>query len=95
MQQDQGDAEGTRCPGQGVLCFRAKIGFDNGASQALFQRLGFREVCRVAVFREVTLEWRPGTAGRELLAHRWRCAVKASYDDQQTQCSGPLTVQQP
>ncbi len=68
---------------QGTQCFRAKIGFDNGASQALFQRLGFREVCRVAVFREVTLEWRPEAADKELLAQRWRSAVKTSYDDMQ------------
>lgn len=51
-----GTGHSTCCPpaSQGVTKFRAKIGFDNAASQALFQQLGYREVGRVEVFREVT-----------------------------------------
>ena len=73
----------TPCLEQGVQCFRAKIGFDNGASQSLFERLGFLEVCRVAVFREVTLEWRPEATDKALLMRRWRCSLKTSYDGEQ------------
>jgi len=40
----------------GVRTFRAKVGFDNLASLALFQGLGYTEVSRSEVFREVTLE---------------------------------------
>lgn len=36
--------------------FRAKIGESNGASLALFERIGYQEVSRSAVFKEVTLE---------------------------------------
>jgi RimJ/RimL family protein N-acetyltransferase len=40
----------------GVQRFRAKIGFDNAPSLALFRKLGFAEVSRSEVFREATLE---------------------------------------
>ncbi|KAL7750383.1 N-acetyltransferase 9 [Sorochytrium milnesiophthora] len=40
----------------GIKIFRVKIGFDNTASIALFERLGFAEVSRSDFFREVTME---------------------------------------
>jgi RimJ/RimL family protein N-acetyltransferase len=47
----------------GVRLFRAKIGFDNAASLALFAALGYREVSRSEVFREATLELAAAHAG--------------------------------
>jgi L-amino acid N-acyltransferase YncA len=40
----------------GITRFRAKIGEVNSASLALFQKLGYKEVSRSSVFKEVTLE---------------------------------------
>lgn len=40
----------------GVTRFRAKIGESNESSLQLFQKLGYQEVSRSAVFKEVTLE---------------------------------------
>lgn len=40
----------------GVMKFRAKIGEDNSSSLQLFQKLGYQEISRSAVFKEVTLE---------------------------------------
>lgn len=40
----------------GVKTFRAKIGFDNSASLALFRGLGYAEVSRSDMFREATME---------------------------------------
>jgi RimJ/RimL family protein N-acetyltransferase len=41
---------------QGVTKFRAKIGDANLASQALFRKLGYRQVGRSEVFKEVVYE---------------------------------------
>ena len=40
----------------GVTRFRAKIGEANASSLQLFAKLGYSEVSRSAVFKEVTLE---------------------------------------
>lgn len=40
----------------GVTKFSAKIGEENESSLQLFQKLGYKEVNRSAVFKEVTLE---------------------------------------
>jgi RimJ/RimL family protein N-acetyltransferase len=40
----------------GLTKFRAKIGEANAASLALFSKLGYQEVSRSSVFKEVTLE---------------------------------------
>lgn len=40
----------------GVTKFRAKIGEANAGSLQIFQKLGYEEVSRSAVFQEVTLE---------------------------------------
>jgi hypothetical protein len=50
---------------QSVTRFRAKIGEANAASQALFKRLGYVEVGRSEVFKEVTLELGCGGEGGE------------------------------
>ncbi|XP_048434166.1 N-acetyltransferase 9-like protein isoform X2 [Pyrus x bretschneideri] len=39
-----------------VHIFRAKIGEQNGASLSLFRKLGFEEISRSEIFKEVTLE---------------------------------------
>ena len=44
------------CLNLGVRTFRAKIGYDNSASLALFGGLGYGEVSRSDIFREATLE---------------------------------------
>lgn len=44
--------------------FMAKIGFDNRASICLFEKLGFQEVKRSEIWKEVEL--RPGKAGLTL-----------------------------
>jgi hypothetical protein len=44
--------------------FLAKVGFDNHASIRLFERLGFQEVKRSEIWREVEL--RPTKAGMSL-----------------------------
>lgn len=40
----------------GVTVFRAKVGFTNVASSALFHKLGYVETCRSELFQEATLE---------------------------------------
>ena len=39
-----------------IKCFEAKIKFDNGPSAKMFHKIGFQEVSRSDVFREVTLK---------------------------------------
>ncbi|KAM2015455.1 hypothetical protein FF2_045186 [Malus domestica] len=39
-----------------IHIFRAKIGEQNGASLSLFRKLGFKEISRSEIFKEVTLE---------------------------------------
>ncbi|KAB2612223.1 N-acetyltransferase 9-like protein [Pyrus ussuriensis x Pyrus communis] len=39
-----------------IHIFRAKIGEQNGASLSLFRKLGFEEISRSEIFKEVTLE---------------------------------------
>ena len=41
---------------QGITKFRAKIGETNTPSLALFSKLGYQEVSRSSIFKEVTLE---------------------------------------
>ena len=48
----------------------------------------------MAVFREVTLEWRLEAADQELMAQQWQCAVKTSYDEEQPASTRPSTNQQ-
>ena len=67
---------------QAVQCFRAKIGFDNEGSQALFWRLGFREVGRAEVFREVTLEWSLDSDSMERMRRQWSVAKMTAYDEE-------------
>ena len=69
---------------QAVQCFRAKVGYDNEGSQALFRRLAFQEVARVEVFREVTLEWCLTAEGRERLQRQWHVTSKTAYNEQAT-----------
>ena len=85
--------EGAVCA-QGVRRFRAKVGFDNTASQALFARLGFQETGRVAVFREVTLEWCPPAASREFLLQTWQSAAQTSYDGESPALPRPADATQ-
>lgn len=66
----------------GVTKFRAKIGEDNSSSLELFQKkMGYREVSRSAVFKEVTLE----SAVEGEAAERLQAAAKqlrlGVYDD--------------
>jgi RimJ/RimL family protein N-acetyltransferase len=74
-----------------VRRFTAKVGCDNEGSQALFRRLGFREVDRVDVFREVTLEWSLDADSMNRMQQQWEAARKTAYDEespgQQTQTS--------
>lgn len=66
----------------GVSKFVAKIGESNAASLALFQRkLGFVEVGRSAVFKEVTLAL-PVASGEVAaqLAHRGAALQLGTYD---------------
>ena len=69
--------------------FRAKIGYDNHASDALFRSLGFAEVSRSDIFREATLEWNVAGDGdakddashaREAMRETWASVTRGTYD---------------
>ena len=69
--------------------FRAKIGYDNHASVALFRSLGFAEVSRSDIFREATLEWNVAGDGdakddasraREAMRETWASVTRGTYD---------------
>jgi RimJ/RimL family protein N-acetyltransferase len=64
----------------GVTKFRAKIGEDNSSSLQLFEKLGYQEVSRSAVFREVTLELAVGGSVREQLRTAAAQLRLGSYD---------------
>lgn len=65
---------------QAVHCFRAKIGFSNTGSLALFQKLGYLEVGRSEVFREVTLELHIGQDNSSLYRETLQRASTSEYD---------------
>lgn len=66
---------------QGVTGFRAKISEDNAASLALFGgKLGYREVGRSAVFKEVTLELMAGDEGWQVVQDLAGSLTVTSYD---------------
>lgn len=69
--------------------FRAKIGYDNHASDALFRSLGFAEVSRSDIFREATLEWSVAGDGdakddasraRAAMRETWASVTRGTYD---------------
>ena len=67
--------------------FRAKIGYDNHASDALFRSLGFAEVSRSDIFREATLEWNVAGDGeddasraRAAMRETWASVTRGTYD---------------
>ncbi|KAI8476502.1 MAG: GNAT domain-containing protein [Monoraphidium minutum] len=64
----------------GVARFTAKIGDANGPSLALFSRLGFTELRRVAVFSEVHLELAVEGPAAERLAAAGGALRLGSYD---------------
>ena len=77
----------------GVRRFRAKIGFDNAPSLALFSGLGYTEVSRSDVFREATLELRVeeeeeeggggpvnGAVSRAAIDDSWSRVVMGTWD---------------
>lgn len=64
----------------GILVFEAKIGFDNDASLHLFAKLGYREIRRVDVFKEVTVEYRPDEHALAKLRAYYGGLTVARYD---------------
>lgn len=73
----------------GATRFRAKIGYDNHASDALFRSLGFAEVSRSDIFREATLEWNVAGDGdakddasraRAAMRETWASVTRGTYD---------------
>lgn len=64
-----------------VRCFRAKILESNAPSIALFESMGFQEVKRVAVFKEVHLELRVEGEVAEKLAKAAEKLVYRQYDE--------------
>eukprot|EP00775_Hariotina_reticulata_P012646 gene12646-12774_t len=64
----------------GITKFRAKIGESNIASVALFQKLGYKEVSRSSVFREVTLELPVNGQFKQQLAALASGMTLADYD---------------
>lgn len=65
---------------QGVSRFRAKIGFANAGSLALFRKLGFAEVGRSEVFKEATLELHIGEVNAGVYREEWGRARTLEYD---------------
>jgi hypothetical protein len=70
---------------QGLRRYVAKIGESNAASQRLFQRLGFTETGRSAVFKEITYEILVDDAVREDLDRLGKAAAFGHYDDMSTE----------
>eukprot|EP00879_Flechtneria_rotunda_P017786 GHRR01018645.1.p1 GENE.GHRR01018645.1~~GHRR01018645.1.p1 ORF type:complete len:207 (+),score=60.39 GHRR01018645.1:92-712(+) len=64
----------------GVTKFRAKIGESNGASLALFSKLGYQAVSRSTVFKEVTLELDIQDAVKEQLLAAGQALKITTYD---------------
>lgn len=65
---------------QGVTKFRAKVGEANAPSLQLMTKLGFGEVSRSAIFREVTLELPVDGAAAQRLAAAAAGLQTAAYD---------------
>lgn len=65
----------------GVTRFRAKIGEDNASSLQLFAKLGYCEVSRSAVFKEVMLELAVEGSVKEQLAAAAQQLQLGTYDD--------------
>ena len=51
----------------GLTSITAKIGYSNVSSQALYAKLGFEEVFRSEVFKEITLELKLTDTSRQSL----------------------------
>ncbi len=64
-----------------VRCFRAKILESNAPSIALFESMGFLEVKRVAVFKEVHMELQVEREVAEMLANAAGELVYRQYDE--------------
>lgn len=67
-------------PPQGVTKFRAKVGETNAPSIQLMTKLGFEEVSRSSIFKEVTLELPVQGASAERLAAAAAAMQTAAYD---------------
>ncbi len=67
---------------QGLRKFVAKIGDKNEASQELFKQLGFKELGRSTVFREITFSVHVSSLQQELLALK----EKLIYSEYVTTC---------
>lgn len=67
-------------PLQGVTKFRAKIGQTNAPSIQLMIKLGFAEVSRSSIFKEVTLELPVEGAAAQRLAAAAGGLQSAAYD---------------
>lgn len=67
---------------QGVTKFRAKIGETNAPSIQLMTKLGFAEVSRSSIFKEVTLELPVQGAAAQRLAAVAAAMQTAAYDSQ-------------
>lgn len=65
---------------QGVTKFRAKIGETNAPSIQLMTKLGFEEVSRSSIFKEVTLELPVQGPAAERLAAVAASMQTAAYD---------------
>jgi RimJ/RimL family protein N-acetyltransferase len=66
---------------RGVVGFVAKIKTGNAASLALFEKLGFVEVRRVAAFGEIHLGWTIGEEGKLALQKVWEEWKVRDYAD--------------
>lgn len=60
--------------------FRAKVGEANGASLALMAKLGYAEVSRSSIFKEVTLELEVQGEAQQRLAAAAAVLATAAYD---------------
>lgn len=67
---------------QGVTKFRAKIGETNAPSIQLMTKLGFAEVSRSSIFKEVTLELPVQGAAAQRLAAVAAAMQTAAYDSE-------------
>ena len=62
---------------KGISTFVAKIGVRNAPSQRLFAQLGYREIGRSDVFREITYECKIEDAGEQPSSVRSRMHYQA------------------
>ena len=71
---------GDGAPVQDLNKFVAKIGYNNVASQSLFQKLGYREHSRSAVFQEITFVLQISEATKSWLTQQSSTVQYEAYD---------------